>query len=70
MIQELILYGAGKRCRNLCNVLQQTDISVVAVLDSDPNKWGEEIEGYQIQPPQTIKELRNVNMCITVGAMQ
>ena len=67
MIQELVLYGAGKRCRNLCKVLQQTDIDVVAVLDSDPDKWGEEIEGYQIQSPQIIKELSNVNMCITIG---
>ena len=67
MVQKLALYGAGKRCRTLCKVLEQTSIEIVAVIDSSPDKWGKEIEGYPIQSPEIIKELRDVNLCITLG---
>lgn len=67
LVQKLALYGAGKRCRTLCKVLKQTSIEIVAIIDSSADKWGKEIEGYPIQSPEILKELRNVNLCITLG---
>ncbi|MCI8402867.1 MAG: glycosyltransferase [Lachnospiraceae bacterium] len=67
MVREVILYGAGKRCRALCEILKWSDVSVVAVIDSDEKKWGKEISGYPIQPPKEAEKLQNVSVCITMS---
>lgn len=66
-MHKLVLYGAGKRCIRLCIHLKQLDMEIVAVLDSDCNKWGGEVEGYLIESPEKILELKDAYVCITVG---
>ncbi len=66
MIHKLILYGAGKRCRTLCKILKWSDIFIEAVIDSDKQKWGQEVDGRLIQPPKEMEILENVYICITM----
>lgn len=64
---KLVLYGAGKRCIKLFGLLKQSSIELAAVIDSDCNKWGEEVEGYLIESPDRILELKEAYVCITIG---
>ncbi len=66
MIHEVILYGAGKRCRTLCEILHWLDIHILAIVDSNANMWGEVIEGEIIQSPRIIETFQNKYICITV----
>lgn len=67
MKKKLFLYGAGKRCRDLCKILQQTDYEIIAILDSNSGRWGNVIEGYPIEAPEKIKWLKEFGVCITVA---
>ncbi len=67
MTHELILYGSGKRCEVLCEVLQKTDTEIIVVVDSDPNKWGCLIEGFSVKSPEEIRKFSNIDFCITVS---
>lgn len=67
MGRKIFLYGAGKRCIALCRILQQSEYEIVAVLDSNPLKWGETIEGYRIEAPDQISSFRDFSMCITIA---
>ena len=67
MMDKIILYGSGKRCEVLCGFLQNSNIEIVSVLDSNSNKWGEKIEGYTVMPPKEIERFREINLCITVA---
>ncbi len=69
MINKVVLFGAGKRCKMLCQILQFSDIEIVAILDSNPDKWGIEVEGHLVRAPKVIGEYKNINWCITVGDM-
>lgn len=64
---KVILYGAGKRCRDLCKILLKSDMKIAAVVDSDSARWGEEFEGYLVQPPGILKNMREIYFCITVA---
>ena len=54
MIHKVILYGAGERCKQLSRILQQTDIKIAAIIDSDRDKWGDTIEGNEIMSPEIL----------------
>lgn len=66
-MHKLVLYGAGKRCIKLCELLKQSSMEIMAVTDSDCNKWGQEVAGYAIESPDKIFELKEPYICITVG---
>lgn len=67
MIDRLILYGAGKRCKALYRVLRLSGVEIVAIIDSDSKKWGTRIEGILVKDPNAIRKLQNVNLCITIA---
>lgn len=69
MKRKVILYGSGERCRILCGILNQlaSDIEIAAVVDSNPDKWGHQVEGYLIESPGRIKKIQDVSLCITVA---
>lgn len=67
MIDKVILYGAGRRCKALCNLLQLNNIEVAAIIDNNPSKWGDTIEGILVEGPDAIRKFRNANLCITIA---
>lgn len=66
-MKKLVLFGSGKRCKRLCNILKGSNYEVVAILDSNPDRWGEEVIGYKIEPPKIKKNFLNAYLCITVA---
>ena len=67
MINNLILYGAGKRGLQLCEVLSQLSVKVAAVVDSDPNKWGQALGSYYITSPEIMCQFQDITLCITIA---
>lgn len=67
MAYKVVLYGSGKRCRLLCRILLQSDIEIIAIIDSDPNKWGCQVEGYRVESPESILNFQSEHLCITVA---
>ena len=67
MIQKIVLYGSGKRCRILCKILLQSNIEIVRIVDTDSSKWGDKIEGFEVENPDIIERLLSENLCITVA---
>lgn len=67
MIQKIVLYGSGKRCKVLCKILLQSNIEIVRIVDTDSNKWGDKIEGFEVENPDIIERLLSENLCITVA---
>ena len=67
MIHKVILYGAGERCKQLSRILQQTDIEIAAIIDSDRDKWGDTIEGNEIMSPECMQKYCEEWFCITVA---
>lgn len=66
MKYQILLYGAGENCSGMLEILRESRIEIIAILDSDPNKWEKEIKGYRIEPPYIIKKYLNLNLYITV----
>lgn len=64
-MKKIYLYGSGNRCRILLKLLENTDIEVCGVIDSDTSKWGEYISGYRILSPDTVRELMDAYICVT-----
>ena len=65
--QKLVLYGAGKRCEKIYKQLRQcSNIEVIAILDSNPDKWRTKVEGYPVEAPERMKDFKDANICITV----
>lgn len=66
--QKLVLYGAGKRCEKIYKQLRQcSNIEVIAILDSNPDKWRTKVEGYPVEAPERMKDFKDANICITVS---
>lgn len=66
-MKKVILYGAGKRCEALCKILKWGVVEVLAILDSDSSRWGEEVDGIIVEAPIRMRVFRDVNICITVA---
>lgn len=68
MIHKISLYGSGQRCKILCEIMQQcnSEIEVVAILDSNPDKWGHHIDGYLIESPEKLRKIHDEYLCITI----
>lgn len=64
---KLIIYGAGNRCIELCEKIKDSKYEIVSIVDSNPSKWGKQIEGHFIKEPKEIQFPKNVKLCITVA---
>lgn len=67
MSYRIVLYGAGIRCRILCDILKRSNIEIAAILDSNSLKWGSKLEGYTINPPDKLREFQDEHLCITAA---
>lgn len=65
-LKKYILYGAGKRCKALCDIIKRSNIHIQAIVDNNPELWESEFEGYTIKSPLVIKHNPDAILCITV----
>ena len=62
---QLYLYGSGKRCEILLKFIKYTPYKVCGIIDSNPAKWGTEIDGIFISSPQELIEHNEALVCVT-----
>lgn len=51
-----VLFGAGNMCRNYMKCYGD-EFPPLFTCDNDKRRWGEQFEGLEIKPPETLKEL-------------
>lgn len=66
-MDRLILYGSGKRCKVLCKILQWGEVEILAILDSNPVRWGKKVGGNWVESPKKIEDYHDAAICITVS---
>ena len=65
-LKEILLIGAGNRCKILLELLSQSSISVVVhILDTDSDKWGTQVNNYIIEPISDAYKYNDILFCIT-----
>ena len=66
--KKVILYGCGKRCQVILDILAESNMAVVYIIDSNSNKWGEYFGGYVVSNPSCLLDKQiNSLLCITVA---
>lgn len=60
----IILWGTGYRGKQCLIWLQNAGIKVMSLVDSNKDKWGDILEGVEIQPPRFLKG-KKYNLIIT-----
>ncbi|MFW5837582.1 MAG: winged helix-turn-helix transcriptional regulator [Desulfovibrionaceae bacterium] len=56
-VNRLVLFGASETCEVTLSALMDTGLTVVAILDNDPNKHGKGFHGYIISSPAILESL-------------
>lgn len=64
-MKELWLYGSGKRCHILLNLVKSTDYAVCGIVDSDADKWGQNFNGFTIESPDVLRKYSGIYVCVT-----
>lgn len=54
--KELVIFGSGRGGTLTGRMLRSMGYSIRGYVDNDPKKWGTELEGKQINPPESILE--------------
>ncbi len=62
---RIILYGVGKRCDVLLNLLNDRSVEIVGVIDSNPAKWGMKFHGFEVLPPEELNQHKDALICVT-----
>lgn len=63
--KDVILYGAGFRCKNSLSLLKLC-YNILFIVDRDPEKWGKDILGIRIESPQKLNTLKKDTFIVLI----
>lgn len=64
-MKNLYLYGSGKRCEVLLRYIQKNQYRVCGIIDSNSNRWGKNINGISVFPPEELSNKKDIYVCVT-----
>lgn len=64
-MENLVIYGAGERGRNLITLLDSCSREISAVVDGSQELWGTYIGRHQIKSPEALRDMEEITVCIT-----
>lgn len=67
MRDRVVLYGAGRRCEQMCAILEKSDITILAIVDNNLDKQGTEMAGHIVESPERLVEYSNEYLCICIA---
>ena len=57
-MKRVVLFGANEVCEILLSAVNDLDMTVLAVVDSDPDRWGERIHGMKVEDPDEVLRIQ------------
>lgn len=69
-IRTVVLFGAAETAEVVHAAIKETELVVIGVVDSDPNKQGEAFNGFKIKAPELIGRIHPDAVIITSFAQQ
>lgn len=67
---RFVLFGASETCEIALSAIRELDLRVVAIVDNDRNKHGQNFNGHIISPPLILEQLSFDAVIITTFARQ
>lgn len=67
MTRQLIIYGSGKKCREILDYIKISLIDINCIIDSDCKKWGSNIDGCIVNSPDILRERSDIPVYIAVA---
>lgn len=67
MTDGIVIYGAGKRCQELLELISEDSIQIMAIIDADCNKIGTTIGKYTVQGKDSLHAYSDAYWCISVS---
>lgn len=64
-MENLVIYGAGERGRNLISLMDSCGWEIGAVVDSSQALWGTYIGSHRIKSPEVLRNMEGITVCIT-----
>lgn len=64
---KILIYGAGKYCNLYLSKLKKNDDTVIGIVDGNSDKWGKDVNGYVINPPDIVEKVQYDKLIIAVG---
>lgn len=68
--KRFVLFGASETCEIALSAMRDVDVRVVALVDNDPAKHGQNFNGHIIAPPALLEQLAFDTVLITTFAKQ
>ena len=62
-LNNVVIWGSGQQCRLILNRIQEqseSNFDVKAIIDANPSRWGQKINGYDIISPEAIPPKANI----------
>ncbi len=69
-ITRIVLFGASETCEVVLSALQRTEFRILAIVDNDPDKQGEILQGMVVSPPDILQNIHFEAVIITTFAHQ
>ncbi len=64
-MENLVIYGAGERGRNLISLMDSCNWKIAIVVDGKREFWGTYIGSHQIESPDVLRDMDEATICIT-----